>query len=258
MTPDTPHHDMTRVVFLHIPKTAGQSIHSELAQFYPVERVSPIRVHTQVKAGETQYPAGYGLYSGHLDWTELGAVPTPRFVFTVLRDPLERIASFYSYLCAQAANLTPEDLAKPQHTGMRVISSRSAEDYFFGGDEKWQRFIRDHYDNVQTTYLATLLMRGWHRIKDLPTDELLDRAAQNARVLDAIYSTKTLDRLETDLEQIFAKRPNITTKRVNVGPKTSGKRWPELADRLGPNAAARLTAYAETDLRLFDRLGLDP
>ena len=59
------------------------------------------------------------------------------------------------------------------------------------------------------------------------------------------------------MEPILGERPNIATKRVNVGPETNGKRWPQLADRLGPDAAARLATYADTDFRLLDKLGLD-
>ena len=248
---------MTAVVFLHIPKTAGQSVHSELARLIPADLVSPIRVHTQANGDDAQLPAGYRLYSGHLDWTELETVPEPRFAFTVLRDPLERIASFYFYLLAKAETLSEDDLAQPHNTGMRVISTTSAEEYFFGGERPWQRFIRDHYDNVQATYLATGLMRGWPKVRNLTPDDLLAQAMKKSKRLQSIYSIKTLDRLEADLEPILGERPNIATKRVNVGPETNGKRWPQLADRLGPDAAARLATYADTDFRLLDKLGLD-
>src|SRR5690606_31646457 len=58
------------IVFLHIPKTAGQTIHNQLAQMVGAGSVSPIRVQSQAPKGP-QMPAGYGLYSGHIDWTEL-------------------------------------------------------------------------------------------------------------------------------------------------------------------------------------------
>ncbi|MEP5154796.1 sulfotransferase family 2 domain-containing protein [Planktotalea sp.] len=247
--------DTARIVFLHIPKTAGQSVHSELTRLLPDDCLSPVRVHTQAKADEAQMPEGYRLYSGHLDWDELDTVPSPRFAFTVLRDPLERIASFYFYLRAQAETLSPEELALPQRTGMRLISTQTAEEYFFGGNKSWQVFIRDHYDNVQTTYLATRRIRGWGQVKNLSPDELLEKALKNAKNIDRIYTTTTLKELETDLENLLGTRPNIVKTRVNAGPQTSGKRWPELAKLLGPSASERLAAYGETDRRLLQKLG---
>jgi len=101
------------IVFLHIPKTAGQSVHNALAEHVGAEHVSPVRVHTQSTGDHGQFPAGYSLYSGHLDWVELEKVPEPRFVFSILRDPKERIASFYFYLRKEAQRLSREDLDLP-------------------------------------------------------------------------------------------------------------------------------------------------
>jgi hypothetical protein len=105
------------IVFLHIPKTAGQTIHTALCNAVGPEAVSPIRVHTQVADGPSQFPPGYRLYSGHLDWEAIERVPKPRFVFTVLRDPLERLASFYFYIRRQAERISLDELAKPNRIG---------------------------------------------------------------------------------------------------------------------------------------------
>lgn len=244
----------TRIVFLHIPKTAGQSVHSELIKLVPSDAVSPIRVHTQAQDGAAQMPPDYLLYSGHLDWDTLGDVPDPRFVFMVLREPLERIASFYFYLLAKAQTLSEDALQQPHHTGMRMISTLSAEDYFFGGDKGWQRFIRDHYDNVQTTYLATRRMRGWAQINGMSQEDVLQQALASAEHIDGLYSTASLGRLEDDLERVTGIRPAIVGKRVNAGPETSTKRWPALAKLLGVSGRQKLEQYAETDARLLNRL----
>jgi hypothetical protein len=82
------------VIFLHIPKTAGQSVHGFLhAQFQP-EEFCPARENFQLLPIPIERLQKYRLFSGHLDWSLLDAVPEPRFVFTVLRRPIERILSF--------------------------------------------------------------------------------------------------------------------------------------------------------------------
>ncbi len=143
------------IVFLHLPKTAGQTIHNALAAAVGAARVSPIRTHTQVQGDAAQFPLGHALYSGHLDWAGVGVLPARRFVFTVLRDPRERIASFYFYLRREAARLSPHALARPENHGLKAALERSAEDYFFGGDAAWQGFVRDHFDNFYCAYFAT-------------------------------------------------------------------------------------------------------
>merc|ERR1711969_313057 len=135
------------IVFLHIPKTAGQTIHNALAAMVGGRHVSPIRTHTQAPGDAPQMPAGYALYSGHIDWTELETLPGGRFTFTVLRDPRERIASFYFFLLKEAEALDRDALERPQNYGKKLILQRSADDYFFGGPAGFNAFILDHYDN---------------------------------------------------------------------------------------------------------------
>ena len=84
---------MRPIVFLHIPKTAGQTIHFALAEMVGARNVSPIRVNGQA-VDHCTLPPGYLLHSGHIDWTNLDSVEGNPFVFTVLRDPAERIGSF--------------------------------------------------------------------------------------------------------------------------------------------------------------------
>lgn len=249
---------MRPIVFLHIPKTAGQSIHNALAGAVGGARVSPVRVHTQVGAGQSQFPPGYGLYSGHLDWTDLDAVPGRPFVFSVLRDPLERIASFYLYLRDKAKRTDARTLAEPQHVGLRAILERSADDYFFGGTPDWTRFILDHYDNFYCSYFATRRMRGHHLVRSLPPEERLAQAGEGLRGLDGVYSTSALEALERDLEAAVGIRVAVRDRIVNAGPEArEARRWPKLVERLERDGSEdRLLRFAEADRQLIERIGL--
>ncbi len=253
MTQDNP-----TLVFLHIPKTAGQTVHRQLAQMVGAAAVSPVRVHSQAKP-EAQMPPGYRLYSDHIDWTALDTLPENRFVFSVLRDPMERIASFYLYLLHEARALDETELAKPGRAGMRMILSRSADDYFFGGDEAWKVFIRDHYDNFYTTYLATRLMRGWRHMAPLFPEQRIERALAGAAAIDKIYPLTGLDALERDIEARTGKRIKISDTWVNTGPvPRETARWPQLLERFERDSSKRwLAEFARTDRQLMRRLGLE-
>jgi len=245
------------IVFLHIPKTAGQTVHSELARAVGAQHVSPVRVHTQALDGAPQMPAGYWLYSGHIDWTELDTLPNP-FTFSVLRDPRERIASFYFYLLKEAQMLSAFELRRPEHLGKKMILDRSAAGYFFGGDADWQRFVHDHYDNFYCSYFATRKMRGWGDLVGLGPSKCLDRALEHVALVDRIYSTLDLGALEQDLGALLGQRLQVANRFVNVGalPKNEG-RWPRLVALFDSDKdIARLQRFVETDLALIDALGL--
>lgn len=245
---------MTPIVFLHIPKTAGQTIHNQLAQMVGADAVSPVRVHSQALNG-LQMPSGYSLYSGHIDWTELGTLPDP-FVFTVLRDPAERIASFYFYLLGEARKLSAQELRLPGNLGKANVLAMSAEDYFFGGSPAWQTFVRDHYDNFYCAYFATQRMRGGGEIRACTTSEAVSRALIGLTLVDRVYHTDRLNVLEQDILSRFGHKINVTGNYVNAGeiPRDQA-RWPKLIDLLDSDAARRkLEDFVIRDVDLMARV----
>lgn len=245
------------IAFLHIPKTAGQTVIRELARAFPQEALCPVRTHSDAPA-DAQMPPGYRLYAGHIDWIDLDMLPADRFAFTVLRDPRERIASFYFYLLREAAKLAPEDLQSKARTNMRMISTRSADDYFFGGDAAWQRFVRDHYDNFYCSYLITRKVRGWKQVRALDRETLVARALDGAGALQGVYATNDLEALEQDMERLLGTRPGLLDTYVNAGPDAAhARRWPDLLARFErDDSAERLDAFARADSVLMKRLGL--
>ena len=249
---------MTTIVFLHIPKTAGQTVHNALVPVVGGQAyVSPIRVHSQAPNGP-QMPDGYRLYSGHLDWTELEALPDDRFVFTVLRDPRERIASFYMYIIKQAKALSADQLALPNNVGMRRALNWSADEYFMKGNPSWQRFIHDHYNNFYCTYFATRLIRGSAKIEGLSQDDLLARAQAGLTQVDRVYSTTDLSKLEADVENRFGKKINVIETYDNAGSAPRGEqRWPKLLARVEKDETRdQLESFAENDDVFMQKIGL--
>lgn len=249
---------MTTVVFLHIPKTAGQTIHDALV---PVvggqDHVSPIRVHTQAGGG-AQMPAGYRLYSGHIDWTELETLPQDRFVFSVLRDPRERIASFYMYIRREAETLSPEALQRRENTGKRNALAWSVDDYFFGGDKAWQKYVHNYYNNFYCSYFASRRMSGRSFIEDLSPQDLEAQAYAGLMQMDGLYSTDNLAPLETDIAKYTGKKISVTQRFQNANTHARGaSRWSLLGDLLEKDTSlARLESYAERDEKLLRRLNL--
>jgi hypothetical protein len=242
------------IVFLHLPKTAGQTIHNALAAAVGAARVSPIRLHTEAGPGATQFPPGYALYSGHLDWDRIGTLPEGRFTFTVLRDPQERIASFYFYLRREAQKLTEAQLLLPENLGRDRALHWSADDYFFGGDAQWQDFVRDHYDNFYCQYFALRRFRGGRVIRALPRDEAVTQARHGLALLDGVFRTNDLRPLETSLAERYGLHLHLSDRFDNAGDARGEPRWPLLLDALeGDASRARIEAFAARDADLLSR-----
>ncbi|WP_114963981.1 sulfotransferase family 2 domain-containing protein [Tritonibacter mobilis] len=250
----------SKVIFLHIPKTAGQTIHTELTRIYGKKWVSPVRVHTQAGPGIGQLPPGYKVYSGHIDWDALESVPEPRFVFTVLRDPLERIASFYFYLRRQAKDLTPSELSDPSRIGMKMALENSPDEYFFGGTPDWQRFVRDHYHSPYCSYLVTRHIRGYSHISNISQEDVVALALRSASKLSGVYSVDGLAYLEKDLKNKLNIDVNLTGTFVNADPNGKNSlRWPRLVEMVEkPETLEGLKKFAAADQELMSKLGLVP
>ena len=228
------------IVFLHIPKTAGQTVHNCLSREVKARRVSPIRVHTQTASTKDQYPPGYSLYSGHLDWNDIGHLPAARFVFTVLRDPGERLASFYFYLQREAAGLDAATLNLPQNIGLKRALHWSPDDYFFGGDDIWQVFVRSHYDNFYCTYFATRRMLGWGATQALTQNEAMLQARAGLACLDRVYSTNDMATIETEFHHRFGMRLTVADRYDNTsGDPKNAMRWPRLLASFASDRAAK-------------------
>lgn len=245
------------VVFAHIPKTAGQTVTKALRNAFPRSAFSPVRTHAAA-AADAQMPPGYQLYAGHIDWVDLETLPENRFAFTVLRDPRDRIASFYFYVRREAKKLSRTELASKARTNMRMASTRAADDYFFGGDPAWQRFIQDHYNNFYCNYFITRKIRGWQEVATLGHRSLVNRAIIGAGHLQKVYAITDLNLLEQDLRDVLGIRPHIQGVRLNAGPspRTAG-RWTDLVARFERDESERrLAQFADADARLVDRLGL--
>ena len=99
-TPPTNSGPVRPVVFLHLPKTAGMTLRGILERVYADH---PIEFLTN-KGGELRAFASrpledrarVALLAGHIPWGAQAVIPGARAI-TVLRDPVERVISFYHF-----------------------------------------------------------------------------------------------------------------------------------------------------------------
>lgn len=222
------------------------------------DAVSPVRTHTQVPSTSAQFPEGYKFYSGHLDWDDDTVFAAPQFTFSVLRDPRERLASFYLYMLSRAKQMPEDQLELPHNIGLKRLLAGPPDDYFFAGDTQWQLFISDHYDNFYTGFFAARRLRERSDLKGLSGAERMARALANIDALPVhLYDVSEIERLEEDLENLIGQRPQLASRRDNVGTSGVGtKRWPSLIDMFDKSSnARRLERFVEDDLTLMSQIG---
>ena len=231
-----------RVVFLHIPKTAGQSVHSFLERCFSRENIAPTRVNHQLVGMPITEIRRYSLFSGHLDWALLDCVESPKFVFSILREPRDRILSFYFFLRRQAVTLKVQDLELPQNQGLKAALQLSCDEYFCGGPPHIRTFLDNHYDNFYANYFASRVFDGRSRIigrrqteKSFDDDRVVKAALDNVRLLDGLYTISNLAALERDLTTqvgVVNHGSSLSSTKVNVGSVNEESRLEQL-HRLG-------------------------
>jgi hypothetical protein len=254
-----------KIVFLHIPKTAGQSVHTFLTRYFPKEEICPARENFQLLPISLPRRRMYRLFSGHLDWAQLDGIGYPRFIFTVLREPTERLLSFYFFLRQKAATIDPKILTRPEHAGLRAAITLAPDEYFCGAPPQIRTFIDGLYDNFYSYYFAGRTFDAWAKLNGVTkrhdskfsTTDLVDMAIENLNCLDRVYTVETLNELERDIEMVLGSKRigrSLTKLRVNVGKSTYEARIAELR-ALGATQRTfdRLTEMTQLDAKIWAR-----
>jgi hypothetical protein len=170
------------LVFMHIPKTAGTSLHTRLTAMFPRPLVCPERfdrLHAYSLAELTRYR----LFSGHFAYPVTRLIPGRRRVaITLLREPVARIVSAYRFLRAhKPAYFEPRDFGL-----MRL--AHELEPAAFFADERVRQ--SPWFDNVAARMLLGLTDgRRWERLADPRLTAALRLPDDEAAVVEASMRT---------------------------------------------------------------------
>jgi len=253
---------MKRVLFLHLPKTAGQSVHQFLVDTYGEDNVCPARVNDQLVKIPLDKLECYSVFSGHLDWNHFDSVKGELFTFTILRDPLDRLLSFYFYLREQAIVFKKrgELDSKP---GLKATLENTPQEYFVDKKNVHRAFIDENYDNFYTYYFAGRSYSARNELNRMvgsgkifrSVDRLVDLAKSNiSHSADSVYSIHEWSReLAIDLDVNSIADDNSYA--LNKG-RTKHEDRLKLLTELGADNSVfeRLHDMCKLDYKLLDRL----
>jgi hypothetical protein len=197
------------VIFLHIPKTAGTTLRRIIDKQYRPQEIystdpTPLQPSVSLEAFKqlsTTERAHIRLLRGHLPFGVHTFVPGPSTYFTVLRDPVERVLSYYYF----ARRFSPHTLRQhgndPAMTLPRFVESRES--------------IKTR--NLQTRLLAGI---GRRRVSKKDDDEILALAKKNLQ--EAFTVVGLTERFDETLlllknafhwRHIFYVKLNVTKRR---------------------------------------------
>jgi hypothetical protein len=86
-----------RLVFMHLPKVGGTTLHELLSANFPPDYICPER-HNQLELLSQSQPEPYVFYSGHYTFDAIQSyIPDPKRLITMVRDPKARLVSIYFF-----------------------------------------------------------------------------------------------------------------------------------------------------------------
>ena len=180
--------EQRKIVFLHLPKTGGTTLHHLLIQQTEPDCVCPERFN-----GLHAYPSGelahYRLFSGHFDLVSTRLIPGRKAVITMFRDPVQRLVSVYNFQRAHRK----ETIESSGLELARLANQYSMAD-FFRVDE-----VRCHPSiNNAMTRILTQQFPSWrweYGVKISPEEQLpdLELALENLKSLDAFGIVEMYD-----------------------------------------------------------------
>lgn len=194
---------------LHIPKTAGTSLHALLAGCFPAHAVCPIGPSLELLRIPREEFRRFDFFSGHLQFGLYlqEVLQRPVRVVTFLRDPVTTALSRYKQVCQE-----PKDPVRPYVDAhcpgvmeffsdplMSAYTANSlcrylAEDERLLDDEARGQIERAGPDEVHEILRAARLR---HQSRD--ADELLQRARQR---LDECALVGVVERMEASIERL--------------------------------------------------------
>ncbi len=187
-------HTRRTVVFIHLLKTAGSTLHSLLERHFAPDRIWPVRynhIHRYTPAELSRFD----FFSGHFDWMSTEFIPREHIErVAIFRKPQARLISFYRFVKSHIPSRDNEN-----YFFVRLAHELSAEEFFEHSMVRATPEICNHYLLVFGLAYARVNL-GWPPEKGSITAAILERAKQRIRSLDGIGIS---ERFKESVDMVF-------------------------------------------------------
>ena len=236
------------VVFLHIPKTAGSTLYRIIETHYPWKNIYTIWQTGTLEEFKQLSPeelAKIEMLRGHFAFGLKQQLPATAAYFTILREPVDRVVSYYHFICRSPRHYCYQQVTQGQMSLEQFVTSQ----------------IDTLADNGQTRLLANL--SSGHEIPfGQCTTGLLAQAKENLQTqMQVVGLTERFDetlfllRAAFGWQKIRYSRQNVSTERK---PATTLQPATRKAIQECNQLDIELYRFAETLFETqLDRLGED-
>lgn len=223
------------LIFLHIPKSGGTTLNSILAQNFPSKRTftmdsrDPLVSIRSLKSMAPSQRDTIDLISGHCPFGVHELLSRQAAYITMLRNPVDRICSWYYYVLRSKANFLHK----------RVTSENLSLDQFVR-----QRELTAGLNNGQTRWLA-----GWDAY-EAPYGacgrDVLETAKENLRRYFAVAGVTERFEESLLLMQRMFRWPYVLYRKKNVTPDRPS------SAQIAPDTLDAIRKNNDLDLELYD------
>lgn len=165
------------VVLLHIPKTGGTTLHDIMQNHFNADQICPERLNN-LEALDSSSLSRYRFFSGHYDWEGVCSIPANKKIFTLLRNPRERILSLYHFWRSHKTS----HIEKHNLGGPRMAKTHNLYDFLCTTTNG----IPGNIDNVVARNFTS---RAWHKVNGgflYPDEVIIEKALDIILSLDSV------------------------------------------------------------------------
>lgn len=240
-----------KLVFLHLQKTGGTSLHFHFCDNFPEQEIYPQRF-----SGLHQFSVDelgkWRLFSGHFNTDEIKRIPGRIFLVTVLRDPIDRLLSLYyhwkrhSYAFIEEGNLH----------WLRIIKDGTLLDFLRSEHPE----ILPYTHNAMVTQLAGavtttpdgyFLIKSPQEIERLSEAQLLSRALKNLLSFDVVGDISELSLVYERVASVFGMKTYTYMLRENTREEVTETLEPVTPEPITPEIQALLEEKTRLDRMLY-------
>jgi hypothetical protein len=235
---------MKKIVFLHIPKTGGTSVHNFLVQQFPKNKVCPDRFNTLKNHTKTELDK-YLYFSGHYDMEGVEHISGDKDVFTFFREPKDTIMSLYYFWKSHKSSAIKNN----NLVGPRLAKSMGLLDFIRSNKGP----IPGNINNYTTRVLIGKMHCGPNGEFSYPKDELFDRAKER---IDSLKTFGVMNHYDESYKLVLGQLgftppdiiPHSRNSKKNIDPNIE----PVTKEEITSEILEGLTDLTEFDQRIYE------
>lgn len=235
LTPNLQPCDVNKVVFLHVPKCGGTTLHDILGQWYGPQNMHPERFNELYSYTGAQL-ASARVFSGHYDYYATTLIPGPKTLISFLRDPAERLVSLYNFHRAH----TPDSIKRGNLLLPRWANEYDIDTYFAHSETRAHPAVNNMIVRVFSNIPQTTPSIISAPLREPDMDEMLEQALHN---LEKFAFVGFMDTYDTDVNKLadMLGRPRLedTPKQQVLDTLMEGGGDMKKIEKQRPSAACR-------------------